>query len=294
MKALILENFEKYFFNNLGKIILFLKGILIIYLAYILIPTFDIKNIHLDYTFAIFVLVGFIAELIDGSAGMAYGTSASTLLLNVGVPPKVATACIHTSEVFTTGVSGLMHLRLDNVNKKLFFRLIFSGVIGAVIGAYLISNLFNGKILRPYISMYLLILGLIMLYKGIFKKFIDTENFRWVKSIAFIGGFLDSIGGGGWGPIVTSNLIYQGGTPKNTIGTINTVEFFVTFFSTGVFLFFIQIENWYLVFALIIGGVLGAPLGAIISKILPRKTMVIAVSILIIITSTLTIIKSFF
>ncbi|MDB5264324.1 MAG: hypothetical protein JWQ14_3607 [Adhaeribacter sp.] len=246
-----------------------------------------------DQKFFIIMGAGFLAQLIDGTLGMAYGVSCSTLLLTFGLPPAVASASVHTAEVFTTGVSGLSHLFLQNVNKALFFRIVIPGVLGAVIGAYLISEVLDGDMIKPYISGYLLVMGILILIKS-FRVLPTVERVRRVFLLGISGGFLDAVGGGGWGPIVTSNLIFQGKTPQETIGTVNTAEFFVAFFSTGVFLFFVGLDSWPVVLALILGGVLAAPVGAVLAKRVKPKTMMRLVGIIIVLISTYTIYKSLF
>lgn len=246
----------------------------------------------LNSTMVAFMFVGFVAQLVDGALGMAYGVSCSTLLLSFGVSPKIATSSVHIAEVFTTGVSGLSHLRFRNIDKQLFFRLVITGVAGSAAGAYLISEVFDGKMIKPFVAAYLLILGAIILYKGIKNKIKHNDRVRHAEILALFGGFLDAVGGGGWGPIVTSNLINQGKNPRETIGTVNTAEFFVSFFSTGVFLVFIGVQNWRIILGLIIGGVIAAPIGAYFAAKVNRKTMMILIGVLIILTSCYTIYKA--
>ncbi|QMU31494.1 sulfite exporter TauE/SafE family protein [Adhaeribacter radiodurans] len=236
---------------------------------------------------------GFLAQLIDGTLGMAYGVSCSTLLLTFGLSPAVASASVHTAEVFTTGVSGLSHLFLQNVNRTLFFKLVIPGVLGAVIGAYLISEVLDGNTIKPYISGYLLLMGSLILVKS-FRSRSGEERVRRVSLLGLSGGLLDAVGGGGWGPIVTSNLIFQGKTPQETIGTVNTAEFFVAFFSTIVFLLLVGLDSWKIVLALILGGILAAPVGAVLAKKARPKTMMRLVGIVIMLVSGYTIYKSIF
>ncbi len=278
--------------KHIGFFIITLKTILIVYLI-LKLTFFSQKgfDISFDRDFLFFVFAGFIAQLIDGALGMAYGVSCTTLLLNLGIPPVFASASVHTAEVFTTGVSGLSHLFLKNVNLKLFFKLAIPGVIGAVIGAYLLSKIFDGNIIKPYISAYLLVIGIFILLKS-FKTIELKDKTKKVSLLGLTGGFCDAIGGGGWGPIVTSNLIYRGKTPKETIGTVNTAEFFVTFFSTGVFLFFVGVDSWKIILGLIIGGIIAAPIGAYMATKVKPKVLMFMVGLVIIITSSYTIYKS--
>ena len=273
----------------IGFAILILKVTLITYLLITVLPTMTISGEAFGQTFWVFVIVGFVAQMIDGTLGMAYGVSCSTMLLNFGVPPKVASAAVHTAEVFTTGVSGLSHIRMRNIDRALFFRLVFPGVAGAMLGAYFISELLDGNFIKPYVAAYLLVLGLIILYKGIRNKPKEHTGVKRAEILAAVGGFMDAVGGGGWGPIVTSNIINQGKSPKEAIGTVNTTEFFVAFFSTGVFLFFVGVESWPIVLGLIIGGVIAAPLGAIFASRVNKRVLMIMVGIVVILTSAYTI-----
>jgi uncharacterized protein len=279
-------------FRHIGWAIIILKFTLIAFLLITILPQIKTSDLHIDITFFQFVVVGFIAQIIDGTLGMAYGVSCSTFLLNFGVAPRVATAAVHTAEVFTTGVSGLSHLKFKNIDKQLFLRIVVTGVIGAMIGAYLISEVFDGKIIKPYIAGYLLILGIVILVKGIRNKQKDDTGVKRAEWLALFGGFFDAIGGGGWGPIVTSNIINQGKNPRETIGTVNTAEFFVTFFSTGVFMFFVGIESWQIVLGLIAGGVVAAPVGALFASKVNRQVLMILIGIVITLTSIFTIYKS--
>jgi uncharacterized membrane protein YfcA len=275
--------------KHITAVIILLKiGLLVFLVAKIAAYSRESVEAALGQEFYIFIGVGFLAQLIDGTLGMAYGVSCSTLLLSFGVPPAVATASVHTAEVFTTGVSGLSHLFLQNVNKMLLLRIVVPGILGAVVGAYLISEVLDGNLIKPYISAYLLILGTLILVKS-YRPLQYKEETKRLPLLGLAGGFLDAIGGGGWGPIVTSNLIVQGKTPQETIGTVNTAEFFIAFFSTGVFLYFIGIDNWEVVAGLIIGGVLAAPIGAIMAKRINAKILMRLVGIIVILISAYSI-----
>jgi uncharacterized membrane protein YfcA len=285
---------EKISLKHIGFTIVGLKILLIGFLLITVLPTVNFSRIHIENSFYGFILAGFVAQMIDGALGMAYGVSCTTLLLSLGIPPKISTSAVHTAEVFTTGVSGLSHLTLNNIDKKLFFKIAFTGVLGAMIGAYAISELFDGKIIKPYISAYVGVLGAIILYKGLKNKTKEFTRVKWPRLLAFVGGFLDAVGGGGWGPIVSSNIINQGKDPKQTIGTVNTAEFFVAFFSTGVFLFFVGVENWQVVLGLIIGGTIAAPIGAYASTRINKKALMISVGTVLVIISSYTVYKAFF
>jgi hypothetical protein len=278
--------------RHIGIAILLLKALLVGYLFIFVFPQVSFSSADFDSTFLWFVLAGFLAQMIDGTLGMAYGVSCSTILLNLGVPPKVASAAVHTAEVFTTGVSGLSHIRFRNLDKVLFFRIVFFGVLGAVVGSYLVSEILDGGMIKPYISGYLLILGVVILYKGIRNKQNEPSKVKRAGLLALFGGFFDSIGGGGWGPIVTSNLINQGKDPRRTIGTVNTAEFFVTFSSTSVFMLLIGVDSWKVIIGLVIGGVIAAPLGAYFAARVNKRTIMILIGIVISITSAFSIIKA--
>lgn len=277
--------------KHIGSIIIILKIIIISVFIYKVYPNFTWAHLC-DKKILWFILAGFIAQLIDGALGIAYGVSCSTLLMNFGVPPKISTAAVHTAEIFTTGASGLSHLLMKNVDLKLLLRLVIPGIIGSICGAYLISNIFNGEKIKPYISGYLLILGLIILYKSFYYKSKKKVELKNIELLAIFGGFFDAIGGGGWGPIVTSNIIKQGKSPKKAIGTVNTTEFFIAFSSTGIFLFFIGINSWKIIIGLAIGGILAAPIGAYIIRFITPKFLMFIISITIIIVQSYTIIKA--
>ncbi len=239
--------------------------------------------------FLLYVGVGFAAQMVDGALGMAYGISASTFLLSTGVSPAAASAGVHVAEVFTTGASAVSHFSLRNVNKKLFRAMVIPGVLGAVVGAYILSNI-DGDVVKPYVAIYLLIMGAIVIRKS-FGKTIEKKPIKQVGLLALAGGFLDSIGGGGWGPVVTSTLLSRGRDPKYTIGTVNTTEFFVAFASAGIFTLFMGLQNVQVIAGLVVGGIVAAPFGAlIVGKIKPRILMIM-VGILIILLSLRTLIK---
>ncbi len=279
---------EKLKFKHITFVILALKLIFIVWLIYEFFHSNQQQTFTIDQEFLLFCLAGFIAQIIDGTLGMAYGVSCSTILLQLGISPAVASASVHTAEVFTTGVSGLSHLYFKNVDKSLFIRLAIPGIIGAVIGAFLLSKVLDGNVVKPFIAGYLLVLGILILIKSIREPLFKDEIKR-VSPLGFIGGLLDAIGGGGWGPVVTSNIIHRGKTPQMTIGTVNTAEFFVAFFSTGVFLFFLGLEGWKIILGLIFGGVLAAPVGPYLIKFLRPRVLMFIVGIFIIITSCYTI-----
>ena len=222
----------------------------------------------------LFIIVGFAAEMIDGTMGMAYGVSSNTFLRSAGVNSAISSACVHIAELFTTLVSGISHIKLKNVSKNLFFKLLIPGIIGGVIGAYFLVS-FESKILDIIIDCYLIVMGIIIFSK-IFKKAKKPREYgNYARVLGFAGGFSDALGGGGWGPVVTSTLLASGHDTRKTIGTVNTVEFFVTIAETTTFVAMMHDFKSYtmIILGLIIGGVIAAPIGAVLCKKIPVKVM---------------------
>lgn len=242
--------------------------------------------------FVLYLLVGLGAQLVDGALGMAYGVTCSSFLLSLGVSPAVSSASVHVAEMFTTGASAISHFKFKNINKKLFKSLLIPGVSGAVIGAYLLSDVIDGNVVKPYIAFYMLILGVIIIRKALLKTLVKNKTKR-IGLLAATGGFFDSIGGGGWGPIVTSTLLGQGRDPRYTIGSVNAAEFAITFASGITFMIFHGVNSWQVVLGLIVGGVIAAPFGALIVGKIKRKPLMLTVGCLVIVLSLRTIILSF-
>lgn len=239
-----------------------------------------------------YIGVGLAAQIVDGALGMAYGATSSSLLLGLGIPPAISSASVHVAEVFTTGASGIAHFKLGNVNKKLFMYLLIPGMSGAIIGAYLLSDKIDGDVIKPFMSAYLMILGIIILKKALQSQRRKSKVKR-LGPLAFFGGFMDAIGGGGWGPIVTSTLLSKGRTVHYTIGSVNAAEFFISASSAVTFLIFTGVSSWQVVIGLIIGGVIASPFAAILVRRVKRKPMMIMVGVLVILLSLRTIILSF-
>jgi uncharacterized membrane protein YfcA len=234
--------------------------------------------------FLLFVAVGFVAQIIDGAAGMAYGVTATTALLSVGVPPAIASACTHTAEVFTTGASGYSHWRFRNIDMTLVKRLAIPGMVGGAVGVFVLTSV-PGEAFRPIISAYLLLMGVLIILKAIKPKQAAPEELKKVPLLGLVGGFFDAVGGGGWGPMVTSTLIGRGATPRYAIGSVSLSEFFVTVTITGTFIFTIGLDLWPYIIALVVGGVLAAPLAAFATKRIPDQPMMMVVGTVIIILS---------
>ena len=231
-----------------------------------------------------FIAIGFAAQLVDGALGMAFGVISTTLLVSLGVPPAAASAGVHTVESFTTGVSGASHILHRNVDWRLFARLVIPGVIGGVLGAYVLTQMDAG-VARPAILTYLAAIGIYLLWRGI--KYPPTaKRPKIIEPLGLVGGFLDAAGGGGWGPVVTSNLLVQGAEPRTVIGTVSASEFVLT---VTISVTFILTLGWEVFTAatigLLIGGVAAAPLGAFVAKRAPAKTLLILVGALLVLTS---------
>ena len=234
--------------------------------------------------FLIYLLIGFLAQMIDGTMGMAYGVSCRTFLRTAaGVPGATASAVVHVSEVPTTLASGISHLKMKNVNLSLLWKLMIPGVVGGVVGAYLLQN--AGDRFEPFIDGYLILMGIVIIAKAFSKKEkAPREPGAYVFPLGLAGGFFDAAGGGGWGPIVTSTMVATGHDVKRTIGTVNTAEFVVTLAETIAFIptLVSQFREYLLiVLGLIIGGVVAAPVAAWACKKLPVKALLIIVGALI-------------
>ncbi len=225
----------------------------------------------LDKNFHWMVLAGFLAQMVDGATSMGYGVTSSIVLQTANVSPAAISAGIHTAEMFTSGASGYSHYKFGNVNKKLFKALVIPGIIGAVLGALLLVWFDDKHInyLRPAMAIYTLLLGL-KIFANAFRINVKKKFTRY-GLLASFGGFLDSFGGGGWGPIVTSTLITKGRTPKYVVGSVSLTEFFITLASAFTFFALIGVQNWQVILALVIGGVIAAPIAARLAGKLPRK-----------------------
>lgn len=236
-------------------------------------------------------LIGFLAQLINGTLGMGYGVSSTTALITIGIYPALASASVHTAEVFTTLASGFSHLKFGNVDRNIALHLIIPGIIGGVFGAYLLTHGLSGRSLNILVGFILLSMGFIIMYRFTFKNTLPS----WIKQsspkffilLGFFGAFIDAIGGGGWGPILTTTLVVNNVKTNKAIGTVNFSKFFIVIAETITFLLFIGIENfnWLLVMSLTVGGVFGAPIAAWLCRKLPYKILGILAGITIIILS---------
>jgi uncharacterized membrane protein YfcA len=235
-----------------------------------------------------FVAVGFAAQIVDGALGMAFGVINNTLLVFLGVPPAMASASVHAVETFTTAASGASHIYHRNVDWKLFRRLVIPGMIGGALGAYVLSNI-DGAVAKPFVMAYLAAIGLYLLYRA-YRGRVEPRQPKVIEPLGLVGGFLDAAGGGGWGPVVTSNLLVQGASPRSTIGTVNTSEFFLT---ATVSATFIVTMGWAAftihTLGILIGGLIAAPFGGLLAKRVPARTLMAMVGVLLTVTSAYTI-----
>ena len=239
----------------------------------------------------VFVAVGFVAQLIDGALGMAYGVTSNSLLLTFGFTPAMASASIHAAEIVTSGISGAVHHTFGNVDRKLVVQLAVPGAIGAAIGAYLLVQ-FPSDSIRVLVAAYLLVIGLRLLLRAVRRPSIARPVTTKLKRLGLIGGFLDAVGGGGWGPVVVSTLVARGAYPRTAIGSANLAEFFVTVAASVVFFLTIGLQVWLPILGLIVGGSLAAPLAAFVTRMLPSRVLMGLVGGLIAILSIRTLIVS--
>lgn len=230
-----------------------------------------------------FILIGFAAQLVDGALGMAFGVISTTLLVSLGVPPAAASASVHTVEVFTTGASGASHTLHRNVDWRLFGRIVVPGIAGGIAGAWLLTRI-PAERARPLVLAYLAAIGLYLLWRAL-RHTHQERTPKVVEPLGLVGGFLDAAGGGGWGPVVTSNLLVQGANPRKVIGTVNTAEFFLAGTISATFLMTLGIEAFTIAtIGLLIGGIAAAPLGGAVVKKVPAKGLLVMVGTVLTIT----------
>lgn len=238
-----------------------------------------------------FVLVGLGAQLIDGALGMAFGLLSSSILLGLGLPPAAVSASVHTAEVFTTGASGVSHLVMRNVDRRLFFQLAIPGMVGGATGAYLLTRL-PGELVRPFVYAYLLVLAVVILLRA-FGRLVPQGEVRRVPVLGFVAGLLDATGGGGWGPIATSTLLARGGKARHTIGTVNAAEFLVTLVVSVTFLLTMGFQHLQIVAGLLVGGMIAAPLAAVFVRYVNERWVLFAVGLLVLAISSWQITRAF-
>jgi hypothetical protein len=250
-----------------------------------------ISGIDLN-TFLLMLLTGFIAQMIDGSMGLGYGTISTTILLAIGVPPAIVSSRVHSARVFSSGVSGYSHNRYGNINKKLFRTIVWPGVIGAIIGASLavFAQKYNLAWVRIPLSIYTAYLGYYIIQKA-FNKRDQSAKVRRAGWLAAVGGFMDAFAGGGWGALVTSTLISKRKSPRYVVGSVCLAEFFVVFASAVTFFIMLKYLPILEVLGLILGGVIAGPIAAKLVGKIPIKTMYLLVGLVVVLTSLFTLYK---
>jgi uncharacterized membrane protein YfcA len=233
----------------------------------------------MDLEIAMFVAIGFFAQIVDGALGMAFGVIASSSLIAIGAAPAIASAAVHAAEIVTTGISGASHVWNKNVDRALFFKLVITGVAGGVVGAYVLIGL-PEHVIKPIVTLYLAAMAAL-----IFARVMGSRHTRWRPPVPIIGaggGFLDAIGGGGWGPLTASTLIATGDSPRRAVGSVNLAEFFITVSVSIIFFTQLDLARYgKLVIGLVIGGALAAPLAGYLLRILPMRVALILVAIVL-------------
>lgn len=274
-------------------------SLVIIAIAFVLlynyVPHFRSQFESLTPTFYYFLFAGFVFSLIDGAIGMSYGVTSTTFSLSMGIPPASASTAVHLSEILSNGIAGVMHYRMGNVNTKLFKRLVIAGMAGSALGAFLLSSLdAYAHYTRPIISVYTLILGAVILNKALkinAKKGRSKKKITNIRSLGFFGGFIDAVGGGGWGSIVLSSLIAGGRNALFSLGAVKLSRFFVAFMSSLTFLTMLKGLHWDAIGGLILGSAIASPIGAKVANRISAKTIMTSVGIIVILVSLRTIIK---
>ena len=245
----------------------------------------------MDYWW-LFFAVGFVAQLVDGALGMAYGVLTNTALLAIGLPPAQASALVHTAEIFTTSASAASHIYHRNVDWRMVARLGVTGVLGAILGAWILSNV-DVTAARRFVYGYLLIMGVYILWKSMRIALAPRKPSGWTAPLGFVAGFLDASGGGGWGPMMTSTLVGSGHAPRYAVGSVNTTEFFVTVAAATTFFTELGSSSLEHLIPLVLGAVLAAPFGGWVVKRVPARGLMTAVGVLIVILSIVQLIRAF-
>jgi len=255
-------------------------------------PDFKIYVQHINPLFYYFLGAGFVFALIDGAIGMSYGVTSTTFSLSMGIPPASASMGVHLSEIMSNGIAGWMHYRMGNINWKLFKLLLIPGIIGAVSGAYLLSSLEHySQYTKPVVSVYTFILGIVILSKA-FKTGVkkSSEKIKRISLLGLGGGFIDAVGGGGWGSIVLSTLIAGGRHPRFSLGTVKLSRFFIALMSSITFFAMLNSHHWEAVAGLVIGSAIASPIAAKISNRISAKAIMVAVGVIVILISIRSII----
>jgi uncharacterized membrane protein YfcA len=247
----------------------------------------------MDTELVLLLLIGFFAQLIDGALGMAFGVISTSAAMALGMPPATASAMVHTAEVFTTAASGSWHIFHRNVDWRLLARLGSAGVVGAVLGAWVLSNV-DGKVIVPFVAAYLLLMGLYILVKA--ARLGPEPQFQgrsWPVPIGLVAGFVDASGGGGWGPVATSSLVGVGHAPRYAIGTVNTAEFLVATAAATTFVVELGLSPWQQLVPLVLGALFAAPLGGYVAQRVPARPLMALVGVLIVVLAVVQLSRMF-
>ena len=250
-------------------------------------PEFQVFLTHIDPLFYWFLGAGFVFAMIDGAIGMSYGVTSASFSLAMGLPPASASMAIHISEVMSNGIAGWMHYKMGNVNWKLFKILIVPAIIGAILGAYILSSLEHySAYVKPIVGIYTLFLGVVILIKAFnIKRKRNKEKIKKIGLLGFVGGFIDAAFGGGWGSIVLSSLIAGGRHPLFSLGTVKISRFFIATLSSLTFFTMLGGKYWEAVLGLVIGSALASPIAARVSNKISAKTIMVAVGIIVVLVS---------
>ena len=234
----------------------------------------------MDESWLLFFFVGLLAQLVDGALGMAFGVTATTVMLSFGTAPAQASAMVHIAEIFTTAASGASHWWHRNVDWTIVRRVAIPGAIGGTLGATLLSNV-DGKVIAPFVTVYLALMGVLILARAIRKSTTVEPTQRGMLIVGFSGGVLDAVGGGGWGPIVTSTLVGAGHVPRYVVGSVNLTEFFVTLATSATFIVTLGLGDLAPVIPLVLGGLVSAPFAGYLVKIVSNRLLMLMVGSLI-------------
>lgn len=238
----------------------------------------------MDESWWLFFLVGLFAQLVDGALGMAFGVTATTVMLTLGTPPAQASAIVHVAEIFTTAASGASHWWHRNIDWSIVRRIAVPGVLGGILGATILSNVDAGLI-APLVTLYLALMGVLILVRALRTAVTVEPSTRGMPVIGFAGGTLDAIGGGGWGPIVTSTLVGGGHVPRYVVGSVNLTEFFVTSATSATFVLALGLAELAPVIPLVLGGIVSAPFAGYLVKIVSARLLKLLVGSLILVLS---------
>ncbi len=281
------------------KWVFWMFSFLIIGVAFVLlwnfVPSFQARFEEIPTTFYYFLAAGFVFAMIDGAIGMSYGVTSTTFSLSMGIPPASASTAVHLSEILSNGIAGLMHYRMGNVNMKLFRMLVIPGIVGAMTGAYLLSSLEHySKYTKPVVSVYTLILGAVILKKALnlaAKKKSTSKKITNIRGLGLFGGFIDAVGGGGWGSIVLSSLIAGGRHARFSLGSVKLSRFFVAFMSSLTFITMLKGLHWEAVSGLVVGSAIASPIAARVANKISAKSIMLAVGVIVILVSLKSIVS---